>query len=112
MQAYYPSRLMSTGYNMMYMVLIFALFKWGAGRWPSKHSRMLTGYLLYVAALATPPAVSGLNGCAVLSPSGWLGTSVCMLLLQRVLLGSRSRLQHTDLPCMTQCQPQSLCAER
>lgn len=69
MQAYYPSRLMSTGYNMMYMVLISALFRWGAGVWPSKHSRMLTGYLLYVAALATPPAVSGVAGYTVLSPA-------------------------------------------
>lgn len=58
LQGSHPSQTMSTLYNTLYTVGVFTLFFGGPRLWPNKQRRMLTGYCMYVLALALPPLVS------------------------------------------------------
>jgi hypothetical protein len=56
-QAHHPAKVLPTAYNAMCMAAIFTLFFLGPTFWTSKRGRMITGYLLYVAALILPSLV-------------------------------------------------------
>jgi hypothetical protein len=69
LQHLHPSRVLPTAYNGMYMVVVFACFFGGPNVWPNKRARLLTGYGLFVFALAVPPLVSSAMGAKSSSSS-------------------------------------------
>jgi hypothetical protein len=66
LQTLYPARVLSTCYNLLYLVVLCVLFFGGPRLWPNKRQRMLTGYGMFVFAIAAPPLVSRAGGGGLL----------------------------------------------
>jgi hypothetical protein len=92
-QGMHPSRALSTLYNSMYMLGVFTLFFGGPLLWPNKRRRMLTGYSLYVFALAVPPLVS--HDRSTLTRHGGL---TCRVSDSGLAAAKRSRRARSSMP--------------